>query len=215
VLLTQRCTEGFPQALTRDPDVRRGERGGLVRVALPDRREDRAVLAHRVLQVAAQGQRLRLEPAGLGDQAPVHLDQLLVSAELAQQVMERDVGREEVGDRVLLRVLGHLVHEFAQAVQVCLGHPRHGQPDGEHLQRFPDLVGVHEFAGRNSPDLGAAPRPHRHKAVGREPAHRLAYWAPADRQLLGQRYLGQLGARRQAIRHDLAVKVLIHPLPQR
>ena len=145
----------------------------------------------------------------------MHLHQLLVSAQLAQQVMERDVGREEVSDRVVLRVRGHLVHELAETVQVRLGYPRHGQPDGEDLQRFPDLVGVDQLAGRDRPDLGAAARPHGHKAVGREPAHRLADRAPADRQLLGQRYLRQLGAGRQAIRHDLGVKVLVHPLPQR
>jgi hypothetical protein len=74
----------------------RGQRGGVVRVPQPDRREDRAVLGQRVVHAAAQRQRAVLEPADLAVEPVVYLPQLGVSAQLAQQLVERDVGGGEL-----------------------------------------------------------------------------------------------------------------------
>jgi hypothetical protein len=170
--------------------VVRGQRGGPVGIAQADRRQDRPVLGQRVVHAAAQRQRAVLEPADLAFQPVVHLLQLRVAAQLAQQFVERDVRGEELPHRPLGDVPGHLVDQLLQAFQVRLGHPGDGEPDGHHLERLADLVRVDQFLGGQRPDLGPAPRPHRDQPFGRQAAHGFPDGAAAYRQLLGQRYLG-------------------------
>jgi len=145
----------------------------------------------------------------------VHLLQLRVAAQLAYQLVERDVGGEELPHRTLGAVHRHLVHQLLQPREVRLGNSRNQEPDRHHLERLADLVRVDQLLQGQRPDLGPAPRPHRDQPFGRQAAHGFPDGAAAYRKLLGQCHLGQFGAGLEVISQDLVAQVLIDPLRQR
>ena len=178
------------EPLRGHPDVVRGELSRPLGVTQTNRGQDRAVLGQRVVHAAAQRQRAVLEPADLALEPVVHLLQLRVAAQLAQQLVERDVGGEELPHGALGAVRGHPVDELLKARQVRLRNPRDQQPDRHHLERLADLVCVDQLLRGQRPDLGPAPRPHRDQPFGRQAAHGFPDGAAAYRELLGQRDLG-------------------------
>ncbi len=209
-----RVGQGRLEPLRGDPDVRRGQHGGLFHVAQPDSGEDRAMLGQRPVQAAAQGEGPCLEPADLALQPMVHLLQLLVPAQLAERLVELDVHREEVPDGVGLHVIGHLIDELAEAGQVGLCHSGDGEPDREDLERLANLVGVDELLRSQRADFGPAPRPDRDQPLGRQAAHSLADRAAAYLEHLGERHLRKLCSGGEPLGQDLFAQVLIDPLRQ-
>jgi hypothetical protein len=113
----------------------------------------------------------------------MHLLQLLIAAQLADQLVERHVGGEELGDPVLPGEVGHAVDELVQPRQVGFRDPRHCEAHGQYFQRFPDLVGIDELPWRERPDLSTPARPDGDESLSCQPAHGLAYWSSADSQL--------------------------------
>jgi len=70
------------------------------------------MLGQRVVHAAAQRQRAVLEPADLALQPVVHFLQFRVAAQLAQQLVEGNVRREELPHGAVGNMAGHPVDEF-------------------------------------------------------------------------------------------------------
>src|SRR5579859_6224320 len=206
--------DGLLQLLCWNPDMGGGQLGSLLHITQPDGRQDRAVLGHRSVQAAAQRQGPRLESPDFAGQPAVHLHELRIAAQLANQFVKRDVRAKELRDIAVLGALRHPIDEQVEVCQLGIGDPRYRQPDGQDLQRLSDLVGVDEFRWRDRPYLGAPPGPHRDEPLRGQPAHGLPDWSTAHVEFLGQRDLGELGARREPVPHDLVPQVLVDPLPQ-
>src|SRR5258708_32368896 len=133
-------TDGLLQPMCRNPDMSSGELRRLLDIPQPDRGNDGAMLGHRSVQAAAQGQRTRLESPYFTGQPVVYLKQLRVAAQLAEQLVKRHVRCDEVRDGACLGMLGHFGHQFVEPGQAGIGDLRHGKSYGQDLQRFSDLV---------------------------------------------------------------------------
>ena len=183
-------------------------------VAALRRAQERRVLGHGPLQVAAQRQRAKPVAAELPEELPVELLQLPVARRLEQAAVEGDVRLEELGDLVPLGVPRHRLVQALQLLEVLFAEPWYGQPHGHHLERLAHLVQLEELLPRKRADDGAASRPDGDEPFGGEPAERLANRAAADSQLLGERHLRQLGPGLELAGEDLLAQALVDTLPE-
>ena len=173
---------------------------GPLGVAPLRRAQDRRVLGHRPLHVAAQRQRAHPVAAHLaeaGGRAPATCRCPTPRAGEPWNAMFASKNRLTSFRSACCAIVSV---SRCSSLEVLLAQPRHGQPHRHRLERLAHLVQLEELLLRERANDRAATRPDGDEPLGGEPADRLADRAAADAELLGERDLRQLGCRARAPR---------------